>query len=289
MRAARSRVAESLAGPIERASSVDPLLEPMQAGIRRAFPEESIAKEILSGSWIGHPVHPLLTDVVVGSWLSAWILDSMGSEFHERAADELIAVGLVAAAPTALTGLSDWAELRAGARRIGGVHALGNVVATVLHLFSWLLRRQGRRTAGKTASMLGLATAGAAAWLGGHLAFAQGVGVDQTVFEDAPTSWTPLIDARKLKQDRPVRRSARGTAVLLLRHERQIHALIDRCSHRGCSLSEGTFDGTAITCPCHGSQFGVDGRLLRGPATNPQPTLETRIRSGRVEVRAVPE
>ena len=50
MRAARSRVAESLAGPIERASSVDPLLEPLQAGLRRALPEESMAKEILSGS-----------------------------------------------------------------------------------------------------------------------------------------------------------------------------------------------------------------------------------------------
>ena len=254
--------------------------------MRRFLPEESLAKEILSGSWIGHPVHPLLTDAVVGSWLSAFILDTVGPDSYQRAADQLIAVGLVGAAPTALTGLSDWAELRAGARRVGGLHALGNLVATGLHLTSWLLRRQGRRPAGQAASMLGLAAAGVSAWLGGHLSFAQGVGVDQTVFEEPPTAWTPLIDANKLKQDRPVRRSARGTAVLLLRHERQIHALIDRCSHRGCSLSEGTFDGTAITCPCHGSQFGVDGRLLRGPATNPQPTLETRVRDGRVEVRA---
>jgi len=288
MRASRSRVAESLAGPIERAGSVDPVLGPVQAAVRRALPEDSVAKEILSGSWIGHPVHPLLTDVVVGSWLSAWTLDLIGSDGHERAADGLIAVGLVAAAPTALTGLFDWAELRAGARRVGGLHALGNIGATALHLSSWLLRRHGRRSAGRAASTLGIALAGGSAWLGGHLSFAQGVGVDQTVFEDPPTSWTPLIDARKLKQGRPVRRSARGTAVLLLRHEREIHALIDRCSHRGCSLSEGTFDGTAITCPCHGSQFGVDGRLLRGPATNPQPRLETRVRGGRVEVRAAP-
>lgn len=286
MRATRSRVAESVAGPIERASSIDPFLEPLQSGVRRFVPEESLAKEMLSGSWIGHPVHPLLTDAVVGSWLSACVLDTVGHDSYQQAADQLIAVGLVAAAPTALTGLSDWAELRAGARRVGGLHALGNLVATALHLTSWLLRRQGHRPAGQAASMLGLAAAGGSAWLGGHLSFAQGVGVDQTVFEEPPTAWTPLIDANKLKQDRPVRRSARGTAVLLLRHERQIHALIDRCSHRGCSLSEGTFDGTAITCPCHGSQFGVDGRLLRGPATNPQPILETRVRDGRVEVRA---
>ena len=212
MSASRSRVAESLAGPIERAGSIDPLLEPVQAVVRRALPEDSIAKEILSGSWIGHPVHPLLTDVVVGSWLSAWVLDLIGSgsDARDQAADRLIAVGLAAAAPTALAGLSDWAELRAGARRVGGLHALGNIGATALHLSSWLLRRQGHRSAGRTAPTLGLALAGGSAWLGGHLSFAQGVGVDQTVFEDAPTSWTPLIDARKLKQGRTVRRSARG-------------------------------------------------------------------------------
>lgn len=245
VRATRSRVAEAVAGPLERARVLDPALEAVQAGVRRLVPSGSVVKELCSGSWIGHPLHPVLTDVVVGSWMSAWTLDTLHVDGGERAADDLVALGVVSALPTALTGLSDWAELQAGA--------------------------------------------GGSAWLGGHLSFAQGVGVDQTVFEDPPTSWTPLIDARRLKQGRPVRRSARGTAVLLIRHEREIHALIDRCSHRGCSLSEGTFDGSAITCPCHGSRFGLDGRLLRGPATNPQPRLETRVRDGRVEVRAPAE
>lgn len=287
--ATRSRVAEAVAGPLERAAGLDPALEAVQAGVRRLVPADSIGKELCSGSWIGHPLHPLLTDVVVGSWLSAWALDSLNVDGGARAADELIALGVLSALPTALTGLSDWAELKAGARRVGGIHALGNVAATALQLSSLVLRRVGRRREARVVSSLALVVAGGSAWLGAHLAFAQGVGVDQTVFEDLPTAWTPLIDARKLKEGRPVRRSARGTAVLLIRHENAIHALIDRCSHRGCSLSEGSFDGTAITCPCHGSRFGLDGRLLRGPATNPQPQLETRVRDGRVEVRAPAE
>jgi nitrite reductase/ring-hydroxylating ferredoxin subunit len=131
-----------------------------------------------------------------------------------------------------------------------------------------------------------MAAAGGSAWLGGHLSFGQGVGVDQTAFEAPPSAWTAVIDADKLESGELVRRSARGTGVVLLRHRGAVHALVDRCSHRGCSLSEGSFDGTAITCACHGSRFGLGGELLNGPATAPQPALETRIHDGKVEVRA---
>lgn len=124
------------------------------------------------------------------------------------------------------------------------------------------------------------------AWLGGHLSFGRGVGVDQTVFESLPTAWTSVIDDGRLAEGELVRRSVHGTGVVLIRHRGRVHALTDRCSHRGCSLSEGSFDGSAITCACHGSRFGLDGTLLRGPATASQPALETRVREGRVEVRA---
>jgi len=75
---------------------------------------------------------------------------------------------------------------------------------------------------------------------------------------------------------------------VLVRSHGRVHALLDRCNHRGCSLSDGEFDGSSITCPCHGSRFGLDGSLLRGPAAYPQPTLETRVHEGKIEVRARP-
>ncbi|CAN7178584.1 aromatic ring-hydroxylating dioxygenase subunit alpha [Bosea sp. LjRoot90] len=55
----------------------------------------------------------------------------------------------------------------------------------------------------------------------------------------------------------------------------RLFALRDRCPHRGAPLSEGQFDGTAITCPFHGWRFGADGRcqamptLVDGDVTDP--------------------
>ena len=73
--------------------------------------------------------------------------------------------------------------------------------------------------------------------------------------------------------------------VLLARKDQRIHAIADRCSHRGCSLHEGELRGEQIACPCHGSTFGLDGTPVRGPAAYPQPLLEVRTLDGKVEVR----
>src|SRR5205085_3774509 len=83
-------------------------------------------KDTLSGTWIGHALHPVLTDVVIGSWTSAFLLDLLG-ERAEDASDALIAVGIVSALPTAMTGVNDWADTTGDARRLGVVHGVGNV------------------------------------------------------------------------------------------------------------------------------------------------------------------
>lgn len=275
---------EAIAAPLEEASSLDAVAEPLQTLVRRVVPETSFAKELVGGSWLGHPLHPMLTDVVVGTWTSAAVLDLLGGA-RRRAADDLVGIGVVAALPTALSGLADWAELKDGERRIGTVHALGNAAAVALQSASWLLRRHDRRGAAFALSSLAMTLSAGSAWLGGHLSFGRGVGVDQTAFESPPSAWTSVIDDERLADGELVRRSAQGTGVVLIRDAGRVHALVDRCSHRGCSLSEGSFDGSAITCSCHGSRFGLDGRLLRGPATASQPALDTRVRDGRIEVR----
>jgi nitrite reductase/ring-hydroxylating ferredoxin subunit len=76
------------------------------------------------------------------------------------------------------------------------------------------------------------------------------------------------------------------TPVLLVRDGDRIFAIHDRCSHRGCSLSEGTLEGEQIVCACHGSRFDLrDGSLCGGPATSAQPAFQVRLQDGRVEVR----
>lgn len=86
---------------------------------------------------------------------------------------------------------------------------------------------------------------------------------------------------------RPVKVDAAGASVLLHRQDARIYALASTCSHLGGPLDEGKTSDGCITCPWHGSVFRLDdGRIVRGPASTPQPTYETRVANGRIEVRA---
>jgi nitrite reductase/ring-hydroxylating ferredoxin subunit/uncharacterized membrane protein len=270
---------------IERLEALDALGEPLQKGVRALVPQESSLKDLLSGTWLGHPLHPPLTDVVIGAWTSALLLDLVGGDSAEQAADRLVAAGILAAVPTAAAGLSDWAELRGETRRVGSVHASGNVSALVLHALSWTARRRGQRGRGVVLSAFGYGVATFSAWLGGHLSFRKGVGVNQTAFDDAPPGWTPVLDEAQLGEDQLTRARANGVGVLLVRKDARIYALADRCSHRGCSLHEGQLNDDTVTCPCHGSTFRLDGSVVKGPATAPQPRFDVRTSEGKVEIR----
>jgi nitrite reductase/ring-hydroxylating ferredoxin subunit/uncharacterized membrane protein len=252
------------------------------------IPQGSQLKDLLSGTWLGHPLHPPLTDVVIGTWTSALLLDLLGGERSEEAADSLVAAGIIAAVPTAAAGLSDWAELRGESRRVGLVHALGNATALLLHVFSLAARRRGDRSNAIGLSMFGYAIASGSAWLGGHLSFARGVGVNQTAFDGAPKEWTRVLDEADLKEGELVGGRVDTLSVLLLQKGERLYALDDRCSHRGCSLHEGTLNDDSVTCPCHGSTFRFDGTIVKGPATSPQPVFDVRNNDGKVEIRALP-
>lgn len=150
-------------------------------------------------------------------------------------------------------------------RRVGLVHAALTAAALSLYGASWLVRGRGRR--GMSLAIAGAGLLGAGGWLGGHLAYALGVGVD-TVFQRFPDEWTDVAAPADLQPGRPVRVDVGDVPLLLLRTERGVVALAGRCSHRGGPLDEGDFDGDCITCPWHGSRFDVRGGSVRGgPAT----------------------
>ncbi len=128
---------------------------------------------------------------------------------------------------------------------------------------------------------------GAGGWLGGDLAFARGVGVNETLFVEAPADWTPALDASMLVENRPTQATVGDLEVVIVRRNGTIHALADRCAHRGGMLHEGELEGDCIACPLHGTRFRLeDGSLERGPSAYPQPVYEARVKDGRVEIRA---
>ncbi len=279
---------DPLVGKIESAGVLDAAGKKIGRTVRSTLSPGAV-KDAISGTWLGHALHPILTDVVIGSFVSASLLDFLGGDEDGRASERLIAVGIAAYGPTAVSGVSDWADAEPaddGVRRVGLVHAASNAAALGLYVASLAARRRGNRRRGALLGAGGAAVLGAGGYLGGHLSFRQGIGADQTVFDPGPTDWTQAADGSQLPEGRATRVVVEDTPVLLLRDSEQVFASHDRCSHRGCSLSDGEVEGEHIVCACHGSRFHRrDGSVQRGPATAPQPAFQVRERDGRVEIR----
>jgi nitrite reductase/ring-hydroxylating ferredoxin subunit/uncharacterized membrane protein len=243
-------------------------------------------KDALSGTWLGHPLHPMFTDTAIGAWTSSFVLDFVGGPTAERASTALVGVGVLVAIPTVATGAADWSDTDGEERRIGFLHAAGNMFVTGLYAASWLARRRGRRGLGIALGVVGGTVATATAYVGGHLVFGRGIGVDTTAFDALPDRWTTVIDVADVSLEKPVLAEVGGIPLVVVQTGQGFHVLHDRCTHRGGPLHEGTTDGRTITCPWHGSCFRlVDGGIVTGPATAPQPSLEVRVRDGALQVR----
>ena len=279
---------EPLVRAVESAEVLDPVAKKIGAAVRDTVPRGPV-KDALSGTWLGHAVHPMLTDVVIGSFTAASLLDLLAPRGDGRASERLIAVGLAAYLPTAAAGANDWADTEVvddAIRRAGLVHAGANAIGATLYTASLRARRRGSRGTGAVLGFAGMAVMMAGGYLGGHLSLNKGVGPDQTVFDPGPTDWMPAADATQLPDGRPVRIVVDDTPVLLVRDGELIFAIHDRCSHRGCSLSEGKLEGDEVVCSCHGSRFDRrTGAVLGGPATAAQPAFQVRIEDGVVQVR----
>src|SRR5579883_807974 len=83
-------------------------------------------RDILHGVWLGHPLHPAITDIPIGSWTAAAALDIMDAAGRSEVgpgADAAIGVGIVAAVGAAMSGLADWYLLgEKSKQRLGAAH-----------------------------------------------------------------------------------------------------------------------------------------------------------------------
>lgn len=269
-----------------RVEAIDGAAKRASSAVAAAVAPRAV-KDVLSGSWLGHPFHPLLTDIPIGSWTSALVLDLVGGRRAQEAADRLIGLGVLAAVPTAVTGLSDWSDYLGAERRIGFVHAVANVAAVGCYGASYLARRRGSRGAGLGLSLVGAAVASVGGYLGGHLAYIRGVNVNRNAWDHGLAEWAPVAAEADLGESEPVVAQAGGAPVLLVRRGRRIYAIADRCGHAGGPLHEGTLEDGCVVCPWHQSTFRLDdGGLVHGPATVPQPAYDVRVEDGKVLVRS---
>jgi nitrite reductase/ring-hydroxylating ferredoxin subunit/uncharacterized membrane protein len=272
---------------IEGFSALDKVAKPVAGLVGKAV-QPRVVRNLLSGTYLGHPAHPMLTDVPIGAWTMSALLDIAGGAKSEPAADLLVGAGILSAIPTAATGLNDWSDTIGGDRRIGAVHASANVVALSLYVASLLARRNGGRGTGKLLGLAGFGVLIAGAYLGGHLSFAKGVNVNHTFLEYRPHEWTTVLAEAELADGELRRVSAGDVSVLLVREDGQIHALANTCSHAGGPLDEGKLADGCVICPWHASTFRLtDGHIVRGPASIPQPAYQTRVRDGRIEIRSL--
>jgi nitrite reductase/ring-hydroxylating ferredoxin subunit/uncharacterized membrane protein len=273
---------------LERIEALDAPGEAISKWIRGVIPKGPV-KDALSGTWLGHALHPLATDLPIGLWTSAVVLDWLGGRGSERAADRLVGLGIAAAVPAAATGASDWGDSTVGdprVQRVGLVHATANLTATTLFSTSLAARRGGARGRGKLLALAGVSALTLGGLLGGHLSFARGIGVDHTIFEAPEDDWTDVLSETELADRQPRVVDAGGVRVLLVREGDEVFALSERCVHRGGPLHEGELQDGCVVCPWHGSTFRLrDGSVERGPAAYPQPAWDVRVDGGRVRVR----
>jgi nitrite reductase/ring-hydroxylating ferredoxin subunit/uncharacterized membrane protein len=279
---------------VDQQSWLDAVGDPLQRYIRSLFKNMGEtgrqAKNVLNGTWLGHPVHPAMTDVPIGAWTCTLVFDAVVSlqddRSLERAADIALGTGLAAAAGSAVTGLTDWSDTSGQERKVGLLHGLTMLCTVLTYTASLLARRSGSRGTGVALGSAGYALARAGGYLGGEEVSDIGYGVNHTAFHHGPTDFVPVLAEASLPPDTPTKADARGVAVVLVKQGNHLYGLDDTCVHAGCSLAAGRLEGRSIICPCHGSQFDLrHGSVINGPATMPEPHYAVRVHNGMVEVR----
>lgn len=245
-------------------------------------------KDFLHGTWLGHPLHPLLTDVPIGGLVVAFVLDLVGTR---DAATWATGIGWIALVGTALAGFADYldVDLDGPPRRLGSVHATFMTAAVVFYTLS-LAARLGWLAIGGAVPLAaaGLVCIVIGGYVGGDLVFNMGLQVDRNAWRDTSADWAPL-SVSEVPENAPTKASAGSETLVVVRRGERILALHDTCSHQGCSLAEGKLVGDdTIECGCHGSRFDLrSGGVSRGPAVFPQPVYEVRAADGKLEARRI--
>jgi nitrite reductase/ring-hydroxylating ferredoxin subunit/uncharacterized membrane protein len=249
-------------------------------------------QDFLNGSWLGHSLHPVLTDVVIGGSTVAVLLEIIGwfgVDGLRPAIAWTLGLTWLAAIGTIVTGLTDYKDTATGdERNLAGVHGLINIVATIAFIVAFVAYLGPDGSLGPVLLIAGYLVISVGAYIGGHVVFKYGYMVNHNAFPRARRAkeFTAVLPAAELADGTPTKVSLGTTTLVLVRRGDVVFALKETCSHAGGPLSEGTLEGEGIVCPWHGSTFRLaDGAVRHGPASSRQVAYRARVNAGQVEVQ----
>lgn len=244
-------------------------------------------RDFLAGTWLGHPLHALLTDVPIGALTLVIVLDIIG---QPAAADVALLVGVLSMLAAALAGYADYSTTDGAARDRATIHSTLMLIALVVYVVSLGIRASGptSRTLPIVLSIIGYLILAGGAFVGGDVVFALGNVVDRHAWRSSGTKWQPL-EVGEIAEGTVVKAKVGAQALVLVRSGDTISALHDQCAHAGGPLSAGTIVDGCVECPWHGSRFEIaTGNRRRGPTVYDQPRYEVRVaESGGYEARRV--
>jgi uncharacterized membrane protein len=141
---------EKIESSIINSTLVKKVSAPVDGLLNRSFQTTILrpVKLFFNGTWIGHPLHPLLTDIPVGAWTLTIIFNLTGLVFHVSyfgvAAGVTTGIGLAGAVGAIVAGLMDWMDVDPPEKAVGAVHATLNTAATVIFLVSLVMSYHNR-------------------------------------------------------------------------------------------------------------------------------------------------
>ena len=264
-------------------------------GTQRQSPRR--LKSLLNGVWLGHPLHPLLTDIPIAAWAITALFDIIWlisrSSWAATGAFVTVIVGILAALAAAVTGLTDWSDTYGSERRVGLNHAIFNVIALLLYLVSFILRLIAGPDDTIVAAIIGfvgLISVSYAGYLGGEMVFDKGTGVNHTAWEAGGEDYETVMAVADVQENTLYRVTVAGVPVILLRQGERFSAISATCPHAGGPLNEGSLVGDVVECPWHGSRFCMrDGRVLTGPAVVNAPRYDVRLTNGQIALKRLGE